>query len=265
MAQEVEAVTALSVFSGIGGFDLAAQMAGIKTVAMVEIEPFCQKVLAKNFPGVPVYNDVTTINGRTFAGVGIVFGGPPCPEFSQANKHAKGFDSERGRLVFEFLRVAAESGADWVVLENSARTVTTFREDFIGAFKSRGFEALPISLDSGSFHARKRGFYIANTDKVGGLQKLREVATLVQDDKRECAAPKQGGIEFVLRPNADPLFVAERDGEGVVAPVFCRENDAVPYRLDRVRALGNAVMPQQVYPILKAIAELAVRQPRRIA
>ena len=78
---------ALSLFSGIGGLDLAAEAAGIEIAAMCEIEPFCRTILAKRWPRVPVIEDVRTIRGEDYAGtIDVVFGGFPCQDLSVAGR-----------------------------------------------------------------------------------------------------------------------------------------------------------------------------------
>lgn len=113
----------LDLFSGIGGFSLAAHRMGWQTAAFVEKEPFCQKVLAKNFKGVPIYGDIFEFDGKPFRGaVDIVCGGFPCQPFSAAGKRG-GVKDER-YLFPETLRVIAEVAPAWVVLENVAGLIS---------------------------------------------------------------------------------------------------------------------------------------------
>ena len=92
-------LTALSLFTGIGGLDLAAEMAGIKTAAFCEIELFPVEVLKKRFPGVPVFDDVKKIRGDEFGTVDVIHGGFPCQDLSQAGKQA-GLKGARSGLWF---------------------------------------------------------------------------------------------------------------------------------------------------------------------
>src|SRR5687768_10176530 len=104
----------LDLFSGIGGFALAARMVGgYETVAFCEIEPYCQAVLRKHWPGVPIYDDVRSVRG---VGCDVITGGFPCQPFSQAGKRM-GREDDRA-LWPEYRRVIEDSGAAWVIGEN---------------------------------------------------------------------------------------------------------------------------------------------------
>src|SRR5690606_11752203 len=97
----------LDLFSGIGGFSLAGRWLGWSTKAFVEKDGFCQKVLRKNFPNIPIYEDILTFSGKPFRGsVDVVTGGFPCQPFSFAGKR-KGKQDER-YLFPEMLRVISE-------------------------------------------------------------------------------------------------------------------------------------------------------------
>lgn len=116
----------LSLFAGIGGFDLGLERTGgFKTVAFCEIDPFCQKVLAKHWPGVPCYNDVRTLTAERLAADGIIpdciVGGFPCQDLSRANSvwsSRPGLGGERSGLWSDYARLIREIRPAIVILEN---------------------------------------------------------------------------------------------------------------------------------------------------
>src|SRR5690242_14537733 len=103
----------LDLFSGIGGFSLAAGWAGFTTVQFCEIDPFCQKVLAKNFPGVPIHDDIRTLAGESLGPIDLITGGFPCQPFSVAGKR-RGADDDR-HLWPEMARLVGECRPRWVL------------------------------------------------------------------------------------------------------------------------------------------------------
>ena len=106
----------LDLFSGIGGFALAARWAGIETVGFCEIEEYPRKVLAKNFPAVPIHNDIRELDGSIYEGVDIITGGFPCQPFSTCGRE-KGAKDDR-HLWPEMLRIISEARPAWVIAEN---------------------------------------------------------------------------------------------------------------------------------------------------
>lgn len=107
----------LDLFSGIGGFSLAARWTGrIDTAALCEIDPYCQKVLQKNFPGVPIHGDIRKLKGSDIGPVDIICGGFPCQPFSVAGKQ-RGTEDDR-HLWPEMLRIVSDVRPTWVVGEN---------------------------------------------------------------------------------------------------------------------------------------------------
>ena len=106
-----------SLFSGIGGFDLGLDRAGMECVWQVEIEPKCQRVLARHWPNVNRYDDVRTFDGRTAGPVDLICGGFPCQDVSVAGPRT-GLAGERSGLFHEFMRIAREARPRWVVIEN---------------------------------------------------------------------------------------------------------------------------------------------------
>jgi DNA (cytosine-5)-methyltransferase 1 len=115
--------THADLFAGIGGFGLAFERAGVKTVAAVESDKYCQKVLAKHFPDAALFGDITKVSGDDLRAVGfvpehgIVTGGVPCQDWSVAGKRA-GIGGDRSGLFREYLRLLDELRREWFVFEN---------------------------------------------------------------------------------------------------------------------------------------------------
>ena len=122
----------LSLFSGIGGIDLAAQWAGIETVAFVEINPFCRAVLANHWPNVPCFEDVRDVDVTTLAGLGpidCIAGGFPCQDVSNCGKRA-GIAGERSGLWSEFYRLICEIRPQFALIENTTGLLSRGGEEF---------------------------------------------------------------------------------------------------------------------------------------
>lgn len=126
-----------SLFSGIGGFDLAAQWAGIETKWQVETDNFCNKVLEKHFPDAKRYRDIKETAG--LERVDIISGGFPCQPFSIAGKR-KGKDDDR-YLWQEMLRIIGEVKPSYVVGENVANLWNMGFEHLLVDLENEGYEA----------------------------------------------------------------------------------------------------------------------------
>src|SRR5690348_7144513 len=110
----------LDLFSGIGGFSLGLERTGgFETVAFCEIDPFCRRVLAKHWPNVPCFEDVTTLRGESVGPVDAICGGFPCQDISYAGNGA-GLAGARSGLWFEYARLIRELGPKLVLVENVA-------------------------------------------------------------------------------------------------------------------------------------------------
>lgn len=149
----------LDTFSGIGGWALAARWMGWNTVAFVEKEKFCHRVLNKNFPGTPIHDDIFTFSGKPFRGrVDILTGSTPCQPFSQAGKR-EGSNDER-HLFPEFLRVVAECQPRWIVIENvygllSIESGQVF-EDYHAQLESKGYSVQTVCIPASALNAPHR-------------------------------------------------------------------------------------------------------------
>lgn len=231
----------LSLFSGIGGLDLAAEWAGFRTVAFVERDKYCQRVLAKHWPEVPIFGDVCTFDASGY-GPTVISGGFPCQPFSVAGKRL-GEDDHRA-LWPEYLRIIKECRPAWVVGENVAGIIDMALDNVLADLEGVGYSARAFDIPAcavGADHQRRRIFIVANNGGVGrarsGQQQVHRVTAL--------PGGKDGRGAQDIKTRSD-----------IPSPHLCRASDGVPRRVDRLRALGNAVVPQQAYPIFKAIAEI---------
>lgn len=158
----------LDLFSGIGGFALAARIVGgIETQQFVELDSYCQKVLAKNFPGIPIHDDIQTFTAK-LGDFDLITFGSPCQDFSCANPNGRGLEGERSGLFFEAVRLLRLVRPKYAVFENVANVLTKDRglqfQQILRAFYESGFDAewQVISAASvGAPHLRERVFIVA--------------------------------------------------------------------------------------------------------
>ncbi|WP_281868274.1 DNA cytosine methyltransferase [Brevibacillus parabrevis] len=182
----------LSLFAGIGGIDLAAHWAGIETVAFCEIEPYCQKVLQKNWPGVPIFDDVRTINKQQLIEKGvigdersidIICGGYPCQPFSNAGQRL-GEEDDR-HLWPEMLRLIKELRPTWVLGENVDGHVTLGLDTVLADLDEAGYTARAFVIPAAAVyapHQRKRVFVVGHTERGGcGGESWGRTGTITQN------------------------------------------------------------------------------------
>jgi len=159
----------IDTFSGIGGFSLAARwIGGIETVQFVEREPFCQQILRKHWPDVPIHDDICTFNPAR-GSADIVCGGFPCQDISQAGKGA-GLAGSRSGLFYELLRVVCLVGPRYVVLENVAAITYRGMDDVLGALAQAGYDAEWACIPAaavGACHQRDRWWLVAYANNTG--------------------------------------------------------------------------------------------------
>lgn len=240
----------LSLFSGIGGIDMAAQWAGIETVAFCEIDPFCQKVLKKHWPDVPIFGDIRTMTKEVLdyagiTGIDIVAGGFPCQPYSEAGKQRGAADDRH--LWPEMLRIVSEIRPPWVVGENVAGFVTMGIDDAFADLESLDYAAESFLIPAYGVdddHERYRVYFMANTD---AQQLLQENKKVVPD----------GIIGKTWYSNTGSCWRSPpKINRSICKPEFLGVVDGFPDRVDRARAIGNAVDPRQIYPIFAAIAAI---------
>lgn len=303
---------ALSLFSGIGGIDLACEWARIETVAFCEREPFPQKVLRKHWPNVPIYDDVCTLTKERLEADGIgtidlIHGGYPCQPFSNAGNR-KGTEDDR-HLWPEYFRLVKELRPRWVVGENVAGHITLGLDIVLSDLESEGYSTRTFVIPAVSVNARHRRerVFIVGYAKCGGRSrkswgwaKQESSDRYSQLEKRIAAnaasqglpigrqserteSEKKNGTRVESEPERCGEDVSHTNGTGrkeqhaspfsdrsrqrtwgtpsgweqwAVEPAVGRVANGIPQRVDRLKGLGNAVVPQQIYPIMVAIKQI---------
>jgi len=161
----------LDTFSGIGGFSYAAEriVGGFETVAFVEREPYCQRILGKHWPTVPIYDDITTFNPRPHS-ADVICGGFPCQDISTAGKQAGIKQGTRSGLFYELIRVIRLVRPRYVVLENVSAILANGLDTVLGELAEAGFDAewacIPASA-VGACHQRNRWWCVAYANNTG--------------------------------------------------------------------------------------------------
>ena len=250
----------LDLFSGIGGFSLGLERTGgFETVAFCEIEEFPRKVLAKHWPDVPIFKDVRELTGEQTGPIDVICGGFPCQDISIAGKGG-GIEGARSGLWFEYARIIGEVGPRWVIIENVSALRSRGLSVILQNLSEIGYDAewhcIPASY-VGAPHRRDRIWIVAHTvsTRTGvESQSFNLQGRLSAEDgptalrQRDWSAVS-GGID------ATGEIVAELGGgcRWLPEPNVDRVVDGVSRGLDRLKGLGNAVVPQVVEIIGRAI------------
>jgi DNA (cytosine-5)-methyltransferase 1 len=253
----------LDTFSGIGGFSYAAEriVGGFQTVTFVEREPFCQRILAKHWPEVPIHDDITTFNPRPHS-ADVICGGFPCQDISTAGKQAGIKEGTRSGLFYELMRVIRLVQPRYVVLENVAAILANGLDAVLGELAEAGFDAewacIPASA-VGACHQRDRWWLVAYSNYAGveAPWPKQLAARAQQHGELDAANTSSQGLE---RQKPAWRFAARQlcpDWGGYISkPVLCRGDDGLSGRVDRLKALGNAVVPQVAAIPLARVLEL---------
>ena len=234
-------LTHFSLFSGIGGIDLASEWAGFTTIGQCEYADYPTKVLEKHWFDVPRWRDIRdvtleSVRSKGIRSVDLISGGFPCQPFSVAGKQ-KGKDDDR-YLWPEMLRVIRELKPTWVLGENVAGIVNMALEQVCTDLENEGYEVQPFIIPARSVdapHERKRVFIVSHSTGNGLQESNKHVRFMSKDTKSYPGFDKK---------------------EWMAEPGIQRVVDGIPDQLDRLKCLGNAVVPHQVYPILQAIADI---------
>lgn len=244
-------MTHLSLFSGIGGLDLAAEWAGFKTVGQCEFADYPYKVLCKHWPDVPKWRDIRTLTKEDFHArtglrtVDILSGGFPCQPFSVAGKR-RGREDDRF-LWPEMLRVIKEIRPRWVLGENVSGVVRDALDEIFESLEQAQYTAWAYAFKASEVGALFAGDRIAvmAASNDGSTAMRRDIQFQTDAGLAGCRDHYRGGAQEF---DAGQWWKLESRPYGVA--------HGVPNRVDRLKCLGNAVVPQQFYPVFRAIAEI---------
>ncbi len=281
----------LDLFSGIGGFSLSASWAGIETIAFLEVEPICCRILEKNFPGVPNLGNVKEINEQQIRALGridIVAGGPPCQPASCAGKR-RGKEDDRW-LWPEALRIMRLAKPAWAVFENPEDLATLDDglafELISSEMESMGYEVEAYDIPAcalGAWQLRERIWIIAHALSAGREEQKKQgrmdetlsspelYGSCLSDTPSGQAMRRNGVISDINETEK----TGDIDGKGIswdvrgelwqAEPDVVRVVHGIPKGLDkirrgRVKALGNSIVPQIAYQIFAAIVAVEESQ-----
>lgn len=260
----------LDLFSGIGGFSLGLERAGMKTVAFCEIEEFPRKVLRKHWPDVPIYTDVTKLCRRIYdcepenedgevicprcntefgecdcigtdqfldevGGIDVICGGFPCQDISVAGHQLGIEEGQRSGLWFEFARIVGELQPRYVIVENVSNLLGRGLGRVLGDLAALGYDAEWCSLQAAAVglpHFRDRVWILAYPTASRQEALLAEIEQSCEESARENRKRFQ--------------LCGTRSGGTRWIPneVVCSVVDGIPKHLDGLAAAGNAVVPQ---------------------
>lgn len=289
----VDVLTVGSLFSGIGGLDLGLERAGMTVRWQVENDPYCQRVLAKHWPDVPRYGDIKELDPHDLESVDLICGGFPCQPVSLAGR---GRAQEDDRWLWpEYARIVHGVRPRFVLVENVPGLLVRGVGDVLGDLADLGYDTEWQSIPAaavGAPHLRWRVFIVAHARgqqhqgggsakwgplptqlplaDAGGPRRWEDAGGASQDEGQHAGWPSLNynqpdghgeGHRAWHVADADSERQQERrcsePGWWATEPDVGRVAHGVPHRVDRLRGLGNAVVPQVAEYVGRRIVEAA--------
>ena len=244
----------LDLFSGIGGFSLGLERAGMRTVAFCEIDPFNRQILKKNWPNVPCYPDVRELSGQKLwddgntVSIQVICGGFPCQDISIANVEGAGLDGERSGLWFEYARIIRDIRPRYVIVENVADLLNRGMDRVLGTLADLGYDAewrVLRGIDLGLPFIGERVWIVATAGS----------------ERRERRFQYLGSLGIETTPSAErrhQAIRARRELETYLDSLRADDGLSVSMERRRLYGLGNAVTPEIPERIGRAIMKNCV-------
>ncbi len=249
-------IKVFDICSGIGGFSLGLESTGAyKTVAFCENEEFCNKILNKHWPDVPIYNDLKELGNdpeKIQEEFDLICGGIPCQPFSVAGQK-KGKEDDRHLWPYMF-KIIKQKTPTWVIVENVGGFVNVALDDVCLDLETEGYATQSFIIPACGIEAPHRrdriwiiGRNMADAKELSGDE-------YVNKDSEQGNGEQQQGVQGQLRGKSG--YGAHFQGKQWESePAVGRVANGIPDRVDRLKALGNAIVPQIIYHIGKAIAD----------
>tara|TARA_R100000700_G_C3128235_1_gene114459 strand:- start:61 stop:873 length:813 start_codon:yes stop_codon:yes gene_type:complete len=265
--------THIDLFSGIGGFALAANAAGFRTSVFCEQDDYCAKVLRRHWPNVPIIPDVKEFDGTRWKGADLLTGGFPCQPYSHAGKR-RGEEDDRA-LWSEMFRIIKEARPRWVLGENVAGIINMAIDEVLSDLESEGYTTGTVVLPACALnapHRRDRVWIMAHGEGVQCNERKYRNGNEAFGQKgiRKKTGTGCKNVAYANRfrlqgerPNSDPKGRQGQDERSAglcsggtqwdTEPAVGRVAHGIPHRTHRLKALGNSIVPQVAYEILKLL------------
>ena len=240
-AEQKDEISYGSLFSGIGAMDKGFYDAGWCCKWQVEINQFCQRVLAKHWPQVKRFEDVKNVGKHNLQPVMAIVGGFPCQDISEANTTGAGLFGSKSGLWWEFHRVIGELRPRYVFVENVSNLSNRGIERVLGSLAEIGYDAeweIVPACAFGAPHTRERMFIVAYSQRTewGPLSSARRDMDNSNNGLRQGWQKSSGWATGSHKPLDRGTWASE--------PGICRVANGVADRMDRLTGLGNAVVPE---------------------
>lgn len=243
-------ITIGSLFSGIGGFELGLERAipQASTIWQVEQDTFCQSILRRHWPDATLHSDINQVGSHNLAEVDILCGGFPCQDISRAGKQ-EGINGEKSGLWWQMHRLIGDLRPRVIVLENVAAIVSNGLSTVSESLAKLGYDLewqIVSARQFGAPHIRKRWFGVAYTNSHR-LWFKQHNQTQQQEKEAQFAINGQTesvGLRGATNTNSQRSHSENYWHQDPPKPTLCELDDGVSNRMARLKALGNAIVPQ---------------------
>ena len=288
-----EKLRLLDTFAGIGGFSYAAEklVGGFQTVQFIEIDPYCQQVLNKNFPNIPIHDDITTYRAKPHS-ADVITGGFPCQDLSQAGRRKGITETSRSGLWFQLIRTIRMVRPKYFILENVSAILTNgmdivLRDIFETGLYECEWCCIPSSF-VGACHQRDRWWLVGFASNSKSKRTWKDESRLWgQSQGGDMQTDRDSNKKISNASNSDSNGLQREVGSRVYRPTWktqnirrinpdwrqyisqptiCRGDDGLSNKLDasqriqRLKQLGNTIVPAVAAIPLQRVIQLEREQ-----